>query len=67
MFTIQDPSHCPKCQSKNIYLEPRLYKKDNFGKDTDIVILGMWLCSECGNILGRKMNQYENDIDANSI
>lgn len=41
MFTTQDPSHCPKCQSKNIFLESRVYKKDMSGKDTDIVILGM--------------------------
>lgn len=67
MFKFEDPSHCPKCQSKNIYLEPSVFKKDMSGKETDTVVLGMWFCNKCGNILGRKMNQYENDIDPDSI
>lgn len=67
MFTTQNPNHCPNCQSKNISLGQKVYKKDVWGEDTDTVILGMWFCNECGNVLGRKMNQYENDIDRNSI
>lgn len=67
MFTTQDPTHCPKCQSKNICLGQKIYKKDVYGEDTDIVILGMWFCNKCGNVLGRKMSQYENDVDPDCI
>lgn len=67
MFTTKNPSHCPKCSSKNVVLLNKTFKKDNQGEDTDIVILGMWFCNNCGDVLGRKISQYENDIDANSI
>lgn len=67
MHTTKNPTHCPKCLSKNITLADKIFKKDSQGEDTDTVILGMWFCNECGNVLGRKMSQYENDIDANSI
>ncbi len=67
MFTTQDPTHCPKCQSKNIYLGQKIYKKDMYGEDTDTVILGMWFCNECGNVLGRKMSRYENDVDPDCV
>ncbi len=67
MFTTQDPTHCPKCQSKNICLGQKIYKKDMCGEGTDTVILGMWFCNGCGNVLGRKMSQYENDVDPDCI
>lgn len=67
MRTTQDPTHCPKCMSKNIILGDKVYKKDVFGEETDIVVLGTWFCSECGNLIGRKMNQYENDLDEGSL
>jgi len=67
MSTFEEPSHCPKCQSKNISLGQRVYKKDEWGEDTNIVISGMWLCNECGNVLGRKISQYQNEINRNSI
>lgn len=67
MVTFEKPTHCPSCKSKNIYLGQKVYKKDVWGKDTDIAIGGMWFCNECGNVLGRKLSQYENEIDRNSI
>lgn len=67
MFTFKEPSHCPQCQSKNISLGQKVLKKDVWEEDTGIVIGGTWFCNECGNILGRKVSQYENEIDPNSI
>lgn len=58
MIAYEDPSHCPRCQSKNISLEQKIYKKDVWGEDTDIVIMGIWSCNECGDVLGRKISQY---------
>ncbi len=67
MFTFEEPSHCPNCKSRNISLGQKVYKKDVWEEDTDIVIGGIWFCNECGNVLGRKISQYQNDIDRNSI
>ena len=67
MWTSKDPTHCPKCMSEEIYLGNKMYKKDVFGEDTDTIILGTWFCDKCGEVLGRKMNQYENDLDPNSL
>jgi hypothetical protein len=67
MWTTQNPTHCPKCMSKDIILGNRVYKKDVYGEDTDIVILGTWFCNECGNVIGRKMSQYDNDLDEESL
>lgn len=67
MYTFEEPSHCPQCASKNIVLAYKTYKKDVWGEDTDIVIGGTWFCNECGNLLGRKVSRYENEIDPNSI
>lgn len=67
MWTIQNPKHCPKCMSKNVILGDKVYKKDAEGKNTDIVVLGTWFCNDCGNLIGRKMNQYENDLDKDSL
>lgn len=67
MFTFEDPDHCPRCKSKNIILGQKVYKKDVWGEDTDIVISGMWFCNECGNVIGRKISRYENEIDRNSV
>lgn len=67
MFTFEDPSHCPSCQSKNIYLGQKVYKKDVWGEVIDIAIAGMWFCGECGNVLGCKVSQNENDIDPDSV
>ena len=67
MFTTKKPTHCPKCLSKNIFLGDKIFKKDTNGEDTDIVILGAWFCNDCGNMLGRKMSEYENDLDPKSI
>lgn len=67
MFTFENPNHCPKCLSNNVTLGNRTFKKDIYGEETDTVILGMWFCKECGNVLGQKISQYENDIDTNSI
>ena len=44
-----------------------MYKKDVWGEDTDVVIMGMWFCNECGNVLGRKISQYQNEINPDSI
>lgn len=41
MWTTQNPTHCPKCMSKDIILGSRAYKKDVYGDDTDIVSLVM--------------------------
>lgn len=67
MFTTQNPSHCPNCQSKNIALGQKVYKKDVWGEDTDTVILGMWFCDECGNVIGCKIFECENDIASDSV
>lgn len=67
MFTTKNPTHCPECLSKDIYLGNKEFIKDAFGNDTDIVRLGIWFCNKCGNLIGRKMNQYENDVDPDSI
>lgn len=67
MLTFGKPSHCPNCQSKNIYLGQKVYKKDVWKEDTDIIIGGTWFCGECGNVLGCKMSQYENNVDPDSI
>ena len=41
---------------------------DTWGEDTDIVVGGMWFCNECGNVLGRKVSQYENEFcDSSSV
>lgn len=57
MFTFEDPSHCPSCHSKNIYLGQKVYKKDVWEEVIDIAIGGMWFCGECGNVLGCKVSQ----------
>ena len=67
MFTTQDPTHCPDCMSKDIILGDRVYKKDAFGEETDIIILGTWFCNKCGNLIGRKISRYENDLNENSL
>lgn len=67
MWTTKNPSHCPKCMSKKIYLGDKVYIKDADGNDTDIVRLGAWFCNECGELIGRKMNQYENDLNPDSL
>lgn len=67
MFTFEDPSPCPSCQGNNIYLGQKVYKKDVRGEAIDIAIGGMWFCGECGNVLGCKVFQYENDIDSDSV
>ena len=41
MLTTQDPSHCPRYQSQNIYLGQKVYMKNVWGEDTDAVVLGM--------------------------
>jgi predicted nucleic-acid-binding Zn-ribbon protein len=67
MYTEKEPNHCPKCLSKNLFLEPIRLKKDRQGMDTDTVTLGVWYCNKCGELVGRKMSEFYNDIDANSI
>ncbi len=67
MLTFKEPSHCSQCQSKNIILGQKVYKKDVWEEDTDIVIGGIWFCNDCGNVIGRKISRYENDIDENCI
>lgn len=67
MWTQKEPTHCPQCKSTDIYLGDKKYKKDVWGEDTDIVVLGAWFCNNCGNLLGRKMSQYENDLDSDSL
>lgn len=67
MFTFENPSHCPKCMSENVSLGDRVFKKDVWGQDTDTVILGTWFCNECGNLIGRRISQYENDINKDSL
>ena len=65
MWTTKNPTHCPQCLSEDIYLE-KLYDKDE-KINNKIMHLGVWYCNKCGNMIGRKMNQYENDIDENSL
>lgn len=67
MFTTHNPTHCPKCNSKDIFLGDKIFKKDAFGQDTDTVILGTWFCNECGNLIGRRTSQFENDLDPESL
>ena len=67
MLTPKNPKHCPKCLGNNITLENKVFGKDSRGKDTDIVILGMWICSDCGKTIGRRMSPFENDLNPDSI
>ena len=67
MFTTQNPTHCPKCMSKNVILGDEIFEKDPYGEDTDIVIRGEWFCHDCGNCIGRKISRYDNDIDKKSL
>lgn len=65
MWTTKNPTHCPECSSEDIYLKKQSDKDEKINaKNTR---LGVWYCNKCGNIIGRRMNQYENDIDENSI
>ena len=63
--TSKNPEHCPKCKSKNICLTNKEYKKDASGKR--IPYLGMWICEECGETIGRKMNEFQNELKPDSI
>lgn len=65
--TCKNPSHCPKCLSNNIDLFEKHFKKDKNGKDTNIPIIGMWMCNECGDIIGRRINEFQNELDENSL
>ena len=65
MWTIKNPTHCPKCLSEKVCLEKISDKDEKIKKE--ISLLGVWYCTECGNMIGRKMNQYENDIDEKSL
>lgn len=65
--TSKNPDHCPKCMSNNIVFLCDLFKKDKNGKDTNIPILGTWMCNECGNTIGRRMNELENEIYENDL
>lgn len=65
MWTTKTPTHCPKCSSEDIYLDKPFVKDEKANKK--ITHLGIWYCKRCGNLVGRKMNQYENDIDENSL
>ena len=67
MFTTKNPTHCLKCQSKDIFLGDVTYKKDANGEETNTAVLGVWFCNHCGEVLGRKMSQYENDLDPKSL
>ena len=67
MWTTQNPTHCPKCGSKVLDFSPELCKKDENGEDTDKAIAGAWFCGKCGDLIGRKMNQYENDVNPDSL
>lgn len=67
MLTTKNPTHCPNCMSKDIYLGDKVFKKDKNGEDTDTVILGAWFCNQCGDLIGRRMNQYENDLNPDSL
>lgn len=63
--TSKNPEHCPKCKSKKICLMNKVYKEDASGKK--IPYLGMWICSECGETVGRKMNEFQNELNPDSI
>lgn len=65
--TSHEPQQCSKCGSNDIGLFNAEYKKDKNGKKTDIPYLGMWLCNECGNTVGRMICEgcnelYEEDV-----
>lgn len=67
MQTFEEPSHCPVCDSKNIVLAEKVYKKDEYGEDTAVAVSGNWFCNDCGYYLGRKISRYQNDIDEKSL
>ena len=61
VHTSKNPSHCPKCKSDRISLENKEYCNEK-------VNLGMWMCLNCGHIIGRKMSVFDdNEIDERSI
>ena len=67
MQTFSTPNHCPKCQSKNIYIMGPDYQLDAWGDETDIIISGIWTCKDCGDVFGRKTSRYQNDVDSDSL
>ena len=64
-ITTKSPTHCPKCSSKNLYFD-KPYEK-NKAINEKLKHLGGWYCEECGHTIGRKINQYENELDENSF
>lgn len=65
--TSKNPDHCPRCMSKNIGLFNKCFKKDKNGKDTNIPILGTWMCNDCGSTIGRRINEFGNEIYENDL
>jgi len=67
MIIRRDPEKCSCCGSRNIYLMGPCYSKGRDGEYTDMAISGVWMCGDCANPLGRKLSQFENDIDEDSF
>lgn len=51
----KNPTRCPKCDSKNISLENKQFKKNLNGEITDVMYLGLWMCGDCGNDIRRRI------------
>ncbi len=65
--TSQCPTQCFKCSSKSVSLYDKHYKVDKNGKKTSIPYLGIWMCDECGEIIGRMLGENINEVHPDSV
>ena len=64
-ITTKFPTHCPKCSSEDLFLD-KPHGKDK-ATNEKLKHLGVWYCEKCGYTIGRKINQYENELEDNSF
>ena len=64
-ITTKFPTHSPKCSSKDLFFD-KPYGK-NKAINENLTHLGEWYCKKCGYTIGRKLNQYENELEENSF
>jgi len=65
--TSQSPIQCYKCSSKSIGLYDKHFKKDANGKETDVPYLGIWMCDECGEVIGRMIGEDYSEVHPDSL
>ena len=62
-ITTKSPTHCPKCMSEDLIFDKPSGTKESVNEK--LKHLGIWYCEKCGYTVGRKINQYENELDEN--